>query len=138
MFEVGFDPHGLHLPSVASYAKVSVMTEERSAINDLTEALESALDDASWRQMYATCPYLLKNGEEGAYGPNTCHAGCSQEPVCVTGSFTEDDARDPVVQAVEEVLADKALWGRAPIEAEIFLAGYLDLINRRKATVYDG
>lgn len=37
-----------------------------------------------------TCPYLLKQvlgptGIEGDYGPDTCVAGCSDEPVCTTG-----------------------------------------------------
>lgn len=30
------------------------------------------------------CPYLRRDGTEGAYGPNTCSHGCSQEPECVT------------------------------------------------------
>lgn len=30
------------------------------------------------------CPYILQNGEEGEYGPNTCDRGCNQEPICQT------------------------------------------------------
>lgn len=31
------------------------------------------------------CPYLLQDGSEGAYGPNTCMGGCVDEPACDTG-----------------------------------------------------
>ncbi len=30
------------------------------------------------------CPYYTKRGDEGAYGPNTCSYGCSDEPECQT------------------------------------------------------
>ena len=33
------------------------------------------------------CPYLLQDGREGAYGPNTCNQGCSDEPECMTGDY---------------------------------------------------
>lgn len=45
-------------------------------------------DDAEWAEEpdidLGTCSYLLKNGEDGAYGPNTCSFGCSEEPECQT------------------------------------------------------
>lgn len=30
------------------------------------------------------CPYLLQDGSEGHYGPNTCNQGCHDEPECMT------------------------------------------------------
>ena len=33
------------------------------------------------------CPYLLQNGAEGAYGPDTCNRGCLDEPECITFGY---------------------------------------------------
>ncbi len=48
----------------------------------IREALRTALDMTPMG-----CPYLLQDGSEGAYGPNTCTEGCSDEPECVTYSY---------------------------------------------------
>ena len=43
-----------------------------------------ALGAVFMAEAYAGCPYLLQNGAEGKYGPNTCIGGCWEEPSCVT------------------------------------------------------
>ena len=48
----------------------------------IREALREALDMTPMG-----CPYLLQDGSEGAYGPNTCTGGCSDEPECVTYGY---------------------------------------------------
>ena len=45
-------------------------------------ALLTAIDESP-----LGCPYLLQNGAEGAYGPNTCNRGCRDEPECVTFGY---------------------------------------------------
>ena len=45
-------------------------------------ALLTAIDESP-----LGCPYLLQNGAEGAYGPNTCNRGCRDEPGCVTFGY---------------------------------------------------
>jgi hypothetical protein len=45
-------------------------------------ALLTAIDESP-----LGCPYLLQNGAEGAYGPNTCNRGCRDEPECITFGY---------------------------------------------------
>jgi hypothetical protein len=45
-------------------------------------ALLTAIEESS-----LGCPYLLQNGAEGAYGPNTCNRGCRDEPECITFGY---------------------------------------------------
>ena len=70
------------------------------------EALWDVFNDAAINNVYATCPYLLKNGELGAYGPTTCHGGCHEEPACVTGGpRVEQDEMEAVAEYVRAALA---------------------------------
>lgn len=51
---------------------------------------------------YSECPYRLQDGTEGAYGPNTCGYGCSQEPACVEGPWPLERARDVLRQHLQD------------------------------------
>lgn len=71
------------------------------------EALWDVFNDAAINNVYATCPYLLKNGEAGAYGPNTCHGGCREEPECVTGGpHAEQDEMEAVADYLRRALTE--------------------------------
>lgn len=69
----------------------------------------AAFKDAEINNVYATCPYALQNGEEGNYGPNTCHGGCIDEPECHTcGPYTQQDEMEAVFESfVADLPADK-------------------------------
>ncbi len=57
---------------------VQAMPEMRA----IREVLAEVLDSTAYG-----CPYLLQDGSEGTYGPNTCNQGCRDEPECMTGDF---------------------------------------------------
>lgn len=64
---------------------------------EVAASILEALNDNAVQQMYASCPYLLRDGSEGAYGPNTCIGGCREEPECVTGGEFEPLPEETVV-----------------------------------------
>lgn len=71
------------------------------------EALWDVFNDAAIGNVYATCPYRLKNGEPGAYGPNTCHGGCREEPECVTGGpYEQQDEMAAVAEYLRHALSE--------------------------------
>ncbi len=85
----GWEPSGLSLEDCAD--RILGMPEMQA----ICAALQVALDETPMG-----CPYLLKNGAEGAYGPNTCMSGCSDEPICMTYSYPV--LRGPLLAWIEE------------------------------------
>ena len=62
----------------------------------IREALGMLLDETPMG-----CPYLLQDGSEGVYGPNTCMGGCYDEPECGTHGYPV--LQKPVIDWVREV-----------------------------------
>ena len=70
---------GIGHPTAYAGADAILAMPEMQAIK---EALELMLDETPMG-----CPYLLQDGSDGSYGPNTCNQGCRDEPECMTCDY---------------------------------------------------
>ena len=95
--EFVIDRHNVSMPMtcVAEVFSAPALQAKLAEIERMKTVLDVAREALPMMDDPGNCPYLLQNGEEGTYGPNTCGGfGCTTEPECSTcGPFPSEMIR---------------------------------------------